>query len=282
MPTVSTANVNGVRAATVKGLLDWIVALDADVICLQEVRARPERGPARADDAARRAWTCTSRWRRRRPRRAATASPCCPAPSRGRAGRASATRSPTTRAATWRSTSPTSRAASLYLPKGVTGTAKQERKDRFLDRFAPYLDDAWRRAHDAGREMVVCGDWNLAPAEADVRNWRNNRTNSGFLPHEREWWAALVERGWVDAVRAVHPDARGPVLVVDLPRAGVRQRRGLADRSPARDTGARRAGQGRRRRPGAVARRALVGPRPRHGAVRAGLRPGGRGAKQRH
>ena len=223
MPTVSTANVNGVRAATGKGLLDWIAASDAEVICLQEVRARPDEVP----DALRTllaerglhltlAPSETAKGRNG----VAVLSRCAPLavrvgfgdPESDDEGRYLEVDLPEPpgdgRQRSLRGGHYT--AASLYLPKGVTGTERQERKDRFLARFARYLDDAWRRVRDAGREMVVCGDWNLAPAEADVRNWRNNRTNSGFLPHEREWWADLTGCGWVDVVRAVHPDADGP------------------------------------------------------------------------
>jgi exodeoxyribonuclease-3 len=209
MPTVSTANVNGVRAATGKGLLDWIAASDAEVICLQEVRARPEEVPAALTALlAERGLHLTLAPSETAKGRNGVAVLSRSEPSAVRVGFGDPESDDEGRYL--EVDLPDLTAASLYLPKGVTGTAKQERKDRFLERFAPYLDDAWQRAHDAGREVVVCGDWNLAPAEADVRNWRNNRTNSGFLPHEREWWAALVERGWVDAVRAVHPDAEGP------------------------------------------------------------------------
>ncbi|TCK20441.1 exodeoxyribonuclease III [Pseudonocardia endophytica] len=209
MPTVSTANVNGVRAATGKGLLEWIVAVDADVICLQEVRARPDEVPdALTALLAERGLHLTL-------------APSETAKGRNGVAVLSRTEPLAVRVGFGDPESddegrylevdlPGLTAASLYLPKGVTGTPKQERKDRFLERFAPYLDDAWRRARGDGREMVVCGDWNLAPAEADVRNWKGNRRNSGFLPHERAWWAGLLERGWVDVVRSVHPDADGP------------------------------------------------------------------------
>jgi exodeoxyribonuclease-3 len=209
MPTVSTANVNGVRAATGKGLLEWLAASDADVVCLQEVRARPEEVP----DALTGLLAELGLYLTIAPSETA----------KGRNGVAVLSRSEPVAVRTGfgdPETDPEGRyievdlpdltVASLYLPKGVTGTEKQERKDRFLERFGPYLDRARRRASDDGREMVVCGDWNLAPAEADVRNWRSNRTNSGFLPHERDWWAGLLARGWVDVVRSVHPDVEGP------------------------------------------------------------------------
>jgi exodeoxyribonuclease-3 len=100
--------------------------------------------------------------------------------------------------------------SSLYLPKGTVGTPGRAEKDRFLALFARHLADRRARAAAEGREVLVCGDWNIAPAEADVRNWRGNQRSSGFLPHERRWVADLLAAGWVDVVRALHPGVDGP------------------------------------------------------------------------
>lgn len=209
MPTVSTANVNGVRAAAGKGLLEWISGSDADAICLQEVRALPEEVPAALTDLfAEHGW-----WMSLAPSRTA----------KGRSGVAVLTRTEPEAVRVGFGDEeidaqgrylevdlPGLTVASLYLTKGVTGTEKQVAKDRFLDAFGAYLRTAWDRSAADGREMVVCGDWNIAPAELDLRNWKTNRRNSGFLPHEREWWAGLLAHGWVDVVRALHPDVEGP------------------------------------------------------------------------
>ena len=185
MPTVSTANVNGVRAAARKGLLEWIAGSDAEVICLQEVRALPEEVPAELTGLlGEHGWTLSL------------------APSetaKGRNGVAVLSRAEPLAVRVGFGGSefdldgrylevdlPGLTVASLYLPKGVAGTEKQEVKDRFLGRFADHLDAARERAAAHGREMLVGGDWNIAPAESDLRNWRSNRTNSGFLPHERD------------------------------------------------------------------------------------------------
>jgi len=59
----------------------------------------------------------------------------------------------------------------------------------------------------SGRDVVICGDWNIAHKEADLKNWKGNRKNSGFLPEERAWLTQLFdEMGWVDVYRALHPD----------------------------------------------------------------------------
>ncbi|MBW0103378.1 exodeoxyribonuclease III [Pseudonocardia sp. KRD291] len=209
MPTVSTANVNGVRAAAGKGLCEWISGSEAEAICLQEVRALPEEIPAALTELlAEHGW-----WTSLAPSRSA----------KGHSGVAVLTRTEPEAVRTGFGDAeidaqgrylevdlPGLTVASLYLTKGVTGTAKQEAKDRFLDAFGAYLRAAFDRAAADGREMVVCGDWNIAPAELDLRNWKTNRRNSGFLPHEREWWAGLLAHGWVDVVRELHPDVDGP------------------------------------------------------------------------
>ena len=62
----------------------------------------------------------------------------------------------------------------------------------------------------SGRDAVVCGDWNVAHTEADIKNWKGNVKKSGFLPSERQWLSDLLASGWVDVVRVLHPDVAGP------------------------------------------------------------------------
>ncbi|GAA1401574.1 exodeoxyribonuclease III [Pseudonocardia kongjuensis] len=207
---LSTANVNGVRAASTKGLLDWLAGTAADVVCLQEVRARPEELP----DAFR-ATLDEHGWHLRL------------APSetaKGRNGVAVLSRAEPEAVRIGFGDPATDldgrylevdlpggfTVGSLYLPKGLAGTEKQDAKDAFCKTFGDHLRAAFGRCVATGREMVVAGDWNIAPTELDLRNWRGNRKNSGFLPHEREWFAGLVEHGWADLVRDQHPDVDGP------------------------------------------------------------------------
>jgi exodeoxyribonuclease-3 len=102
--------------------------------------------------------------------------------------------------------------ASLYLPSGEVGTERQAEKERFMAAFLPYLAELRERAAAGGREVLVCGDWNIAHREADLRNWRANRGNSGFLPEERAWLSRVFgpEGGFTDVVRALHPEQEGP------------------------------------------------------------------------
>jgi exodeoxyribonuclease III len=92
---------------------------------------------------------------------------------------------------------------SLYLPSGSSSPERQAAKFRFLAEFTPQL----ARMRTTGRH-VVCGDWNIAHREIDLKNWRANRKNSGFLPEERAWLDAVLAPGqWSDAFRVLHPDA---------------------------------------------------------------------------
>jgi exodeoxyribonuclease-3 len=89
---------------------------------------------------------------------------------------------------------------SLYLPSGSSSEERQQAKFRFLKQFMPVL----RKLRGDGREYILCGDWNIAHKEIDLRNWRSNQKNSGFLPEERAWLTELFDRvGWVDVFRRV-------------------------------------------------------------------------------
>lgn len=91
---------------------------------------------------------------------------------------------------------------SLYLPSGSSGEERQAVKFSVMQRFLPHLVEL----QASGRQVVVCGDWNIAHQEADLKNWKGNRKNSGFLPEERAWLTQiLTELDWVDVYRALHP-----------------------------------------------------------------------------
>lgn len=103
--------------------------------------------------------------------------------------------------------------ASLYLPSGEVGTERQDEKVRFMGEFSAHLKELREGAAADGREVLVCGDWNIAHQQADLKNWRGNTKNSGFLPEEREWLSRVLgpeDGGYVDVVRALHPEAEGP------------------------------------------------------------------------
>ncbi|GAB3966774.1 exodeoxyribonuclease III [Streptomyces sparsus] len=205
---VTTVNVNGLRAAAKKGYLPWLADTDADVVCLQEVRAEADQLTAAVREPA--GWHTA--W--------------APAAAKGRAGVALLTRREPDEVRTGFGVTefddsgryleadlPGVTVASLYLPSGDVGTERQEEKERFMGAFLPYLKELRARAAADGREVVVCGDWNIAHREADLKNWRANRKNAGFLPEERDWLSRVLDPadgGLVDVVRELHPDTDGP------------------------------------------------------------------------
>lgn len=216
---ITTVNVNGIRAAVKqrsennRGFLPWLDATTADVVLMQEVRAGEKLAREALAPALDAGWHLTM-----------TESTV-----KGHAGVGVLTRSaPVTVRIGFGSDEfdelgrylevdletdlgPVT-AASLYLPKGAALTedpkdaAKYEEKKRFLDEFGDYLGNLVRRR----RHVVVGGDWNIAHAEADIKNWKGNLKNPGFLPHERAWVGDLLANGWRDVTRELYPDETGP------------------------------------------------------------------------
>ncbi|MFZ2172438.1 MAG: exodeoxyribonuclease III [Rhodococcus sp. (in: high G+C Gram-positive bacteria)] len=206
---ITTVNVNGVRAAARKGFTEWIDRTEADVICLQETRASDEQLAETLAKALDTGWHLAS------------AEPS----SKGRNGVAVLSRRPADAVRIGHGDEEFAAAgryieadfddltvASLYLPSGEAQTPRQEEKERFMASFGRYLTEWAQAAVTAGRDIVVCGDWNIAHTESDLKNWKTNRKNSGFLPHEREWMSALLadDAHWADVVRRLHPDVPGP------------------------------------------------------------------------
>ena len=94
---------------------------------------------------------------------------------------------------------------SLYLPSGSSGIEKQINKFHFMDFYKPLLHNKLC----SGREYIICGDFNIAHQEIDLKNWKGNLKNSGFLPEERQWVSDLIASGFVDGWRKLHPDISG-------------------------------------------------------------------------
>ena len=92
---------------------------------------------------------------------------------------------------------------SLYAPSGSSGDHRQAAKFRFMKSFNKHLNKIIK----SKRKYIICGDWNIAHKEIDLKNWKGNKKNSGFLPDEREWLTKLFSKGrWVDIYRLLHPD----------------------------------------------------------------------------
>lgn len=208
---VITANVNGIRAAERRGGLDWLAAAQADAICLQEVRATR----AQLDEAL--AGSAFAAWH------VAHAE----APEKGRAGVAVITKkAPVDVRATFRqraingqgrwiemdldtSQGPVT-VASVYVHSGEAGTPKQDAKYAFLAGMELRLKALSRRADKEGVEALVCGDWNIAHREVDIKNWKGNLTSAGFLPEERAYLDRWFAGSWRDLGRDLGGEGPGP------------------------------------------------------------------------
>ena len=98
------------------------------------------------------------------------------------------------------------RIASAYIPSGSSGEERQAFKMKFLARFRRWMGRQKRQK----KNVLVCGDFNIAHTEKDLRNWRGNKKNSGFLPEERSWMDRLLRLGgWADVYRSLHPATEG-------------------------------------------------------------------------
>ena len=193
---IITLNVNGIRSAAKKGLFRWLAAQKADVVCLQEIKAQEadlEIGTFAIKGFERQLYCAVKKGYSG----VALYSRTAPAAVL----RGFGTREFDTEGRYLEAKYGTLSVSSLYLPSGSSGPHRQASKFRFLDKFLPHLESLKR----SGREVVLCGDWNIAHKEIDLRNWRSNRKNSGFLPEERDWLTKVFEElGFVDVFRRLN------------------------------------------------------------------------------
>ncbi|MEE3848849.1 exodeoxyribonuclease III [Gordonia sp. LSe1-13] len=217
--TVSTVNVNGVRAAVKhrsaanRGLLAWLSGTEADVVLMQEIRADEEQAAEALAPALDDGWQWTMSASVVRGHAGVGVLSRLPLGA-VRVGFGDAEFDPTGRYIEVDLDSPLgpTTVASLYLPKGAAQTpepkdvAKFDEKVRFLTAFGHHLDRLSRRR----RHVVVGGDWNIAHAEPDIKNWKGNRKSPGFLPHERSWVSDRLASGWSDVMRDLAPAEDGP------------------------------------------------------------------------
>lgn len=201
MLRIITLNLNGIRSAATKGCFDWLARQEADILCVQELKAQAAdldaalRSPAGFGGwfhyAEKKGYSGVGLYARRPPDNVTVGIGDEEFDAEGRYVRAD-----------WARLS----VISVYLPSGSSSPERQQAKFRFMDGFFPRL--AALRA--AGREVVLCGDWNIAHREIDLKNWKSNQKNSGFLPEERAWLTRVFdEQGWADVYRRVHPQAAG-------------------------------------------------------------------------
>lgn len=196
---ITTWNVNGLRAALRKGFADVIEQIAPDILLIQEVRAWPEQLPepwAQPEGwhvcwhpAQRKGYSGTAVWSRR-PLQVIERGMGEPDPE----GRVLHVRVERTEV------------VSVYAPSGSSGPERQGVKDAWMDRFLP-----WARGIAAARKRIlVGGDLNVAHTERDIFYAASNAGRSGFLPHERAWFGAVLDAGWCDLIRGHFPDVDGP------------------------------------------------------------------------
>ncbi len=198
MVRIITLNLNGIRSAWSKGVLPWIAAQKADFVCLQELKAqegdltddmrKPDGLHAYYHAAEKKGYSGVGLWCRREPDEVKIGLGNAEFDAEGRYLQADFGKLSV---------------VSLYLPSGSSSPERQEAKFRFMDYFYPHLVELAR----CGRDVVVCGDWNIAHREIDLKNWKGNRKNSGFLPEERAWIGSVLDdAGWSDVYRRLHPE----------------------------------------------------------------------------
>jgi len=191
---VITLNVNGIRSAAAKGLFPWLAQQQADVICLQEVRGArsSSRGTTlRCPVTTPRSIRGPARLRRRRAVFARRARAC---------GAWLRVREFDGEGRYLEAQFPALSIVSLYLPFGLLGSGAPEIQGSVSAGLLPHLRALKRR-----RRHISVRGLNIAHREIDLKNWRSNQKNSGFLPHERAWLDELFDEvGYIDAFRSVN------------------------------------------------------------------------------
>jgi exodeoxyribonuclease III len=195
---IITLNANGIRSAGRKGMFDWIEQQAPDVVCVQETKAQidqladtlyhPRGYHCYYYDARQKGYSGVAIYAKRKPDRVVIGYGSREFDREGRYLEAQF--------------GPFS-VISVYLPSGSSGEDRQRAKFRFLSEFMPYLCSLKRKR----RDYVLCGDWNIAHKEIDLKNWRSNQKNSGFLPQERAWLDRLFgEVDYVDGFREINQE----------------------------------------------------------------------------
>jgi exodeoxyribonuclease III len=201
MLKIISANLNGIRSAAKKGFFDWMAQQSAQFICVQELKAQaadmtadflaPLGYHGHFHYADKKGYSGTGVYSTIKPDAVRTGFGCPEFDAEGRYvqcdfGKLSV--------------------ISVYCPSGSSSEERQQAKFRFMEVFLPHLIEL----QACGREVVICGDWNIAHKEIDLKNWKSNQKNSGFLPEERAWLTRVLdEAGWVDVYRRLHPETTG-------------------------------------------------------------------------
>lgn len=198
MLRIVSLNLNGIRSAVNKGVLEWLSKQAASFICLQELKAQakdivpavhnPGDFLGYFDFADRPGYSGVGLYCSKKPDRVINGLGIAEFDSEGRYIEAQ-----------YGDLS----VVSLYVPSGSSSPERLAVKFRFMEQIIQPLYELIC----SGREVIICGDWNVAHKEIDLRNWRSNRKNSGFLPEEREWFTGVLDKlGYVDVFRTLNQE----------------------------------------------------------------------------
>ena len=198
MLRIITANLNGIRSAAKKGFFEWAHTQNPDILCIQELKAQendldgallsPNGYHGFFQYAQKKGYSGVGLYSKQKPDSVKIGFDNGEFDAEGRYVEA--------------------RFGNLivisaYFPSGSSAPERQEAKFRFLDLFMPHIEALKKE----GLEIILCGDINIAHKEIDLKNWKGNIKNSGFLPEEREWMTQLFDRvGFVDVYRHLHPN----------------------------------------------------------------------------
>jgi exodeoxyribonuclease-3 len=198
---LTSLNLNGIRSATTKGVEAWLEKHAPDCICVQEVKAQAPDVAGKFEQLAglkghfhfaeKKGYSGVGVYTRHEPSDVVIGFDGGEFDAEGRYVET-------------RFDTPSRKLSiiSVYFPSGSSGPERQEAKFRFLDKIYPHL-----MALKTGRDFIICSDVNIAHKEADLKNWKGNLKNSGFLPEERAWMTMLTtEGGIVDVYRRLQPD----------------------------------------------------------------------------
>ena len=192
-------NANGIRSAARKGFYDWLHDQAPDFVCIQETKAHfttfcddplyfPDHLYCDGADAVKKGYSGVAIYARKKPQTVIKGLGFESCDTEGRYIQFDY---------------PALSIASIYFPSGTTGEARQSVKMDFLNRFASHVQSL----KSTGRALILCGDFNIAHQKIDIKNWKGNQKNSGFLPEERAWMDELVgPLDFVDAFRVLNKE----------------------------------------------------------------------------
>lgn len=197
--SIVTYNVNGIRAAVKKGLLDWMKDGQYDIVCLQETKCQPDQGPIEEleamgyhhcwHSAEKKGYSSVATFSKIKPDLIVAGTGMEKYDLEGRV---------------LRTDFGDTTILNCYFPSGSSGEIRQAFKYEFLDDFYPWVNELKKERS----KLIVVGDYNIAHHDIDIHNPKGNKKSSGFLPEERAWMTKWLESGFVDSYRTLNPETQ--------------------------------------------------------------------------